>query len=172
MPPYGVGQVLGEEAVKAMHDHGRVVLVYMAVNSVQSRAVLDGFRQTIAQHKNISLADIKNFKPSETIIGTLAFSQLAEVVNEYSNVDVIVSLLGVKSFTEANMAALPKPCPKLVVMDWNPEDVQRGMNAGLIKAAVMTRRLTAMPSDHPKTAHEWFDRYYDLVTPESGGKSK
>jgi len=172
MPPFGVGQVLAEEAAKAMHDKGRVVIVCMPMTSVRGLAEIDGFQRTLGQHKNIKVTATNTFKPSETAIGQLSFQQFAAVVNTNSNADVIVSFLGVTSFTDAQIATLPNPPPKLVVMDWNPNDVQRGMKAGLVKAAVMSRRLTGMPSDHPKTPHQWFDRYYDLVTPESSGNSQ
>jgi hypothetical protein len=169
MPPYAVGQVLAEQAAKATGDKGRLAMVWMPINSVRGQAELAGFQETIALHKHITLTATNLFKPSETAFGSMSFQQLAAVVNEDTNVDVIVSFLGVTSFTDAQMATLPNPSPKLVVMDWNPGDVQRGMKAGLVKAAVMSRRLTGIPSDHPKTPHQWFDRYYDLVTPESSG---
>ena len=167
MPPYGVGQVLAEQATKALGDKGRVALVCMPMISVGGRAELAGFLETLARHKHVSLVATNLFKPSETAIGHLSFQQFTAVVNEDSNADMIVSFLGVTSFTDAQIATLPSPAPKLVVMDWSPGDVQRGMKAGLVKAAVMSRRLTAVPSDHPKTPLQWFDRYFDLVTPES-----
>ncbi len=172
MPPYGIGQVLAEQAAKAIGDKGRVALVCMSMNSVGGRAELAGFQETLARHKRITLAVTNLFRSSETAIGHLSFQQFAAVVNEDSNADVIVSFLGVTSFTDAQMATLPNPAPKLVVMGWNPGDVQRGMKAGLVKGAVAIRRLTAMPSDHPKTPLQWFDRYYDLVTPESSGNAQ
>ncbi len=169
MPPYGIGQVLAEQAAKAMGDKGRVALVCMSMNSNGGRAELAGFQETLARHSHIKLANTNLFKSSDTAIGQLSFQQFAAVVKEDASVDVIVSLLGVSSFTDADIANLPPKCPALVVMDWNPHFVERGMKAGLIKAAVMSRRLTALPSDHPQTPHQWFDRYYDLVTPESSG---
>lgn len=169
MPPYGVGSVLAEEAAKAVHDKGQVVLVCMPMGSVRGLAEMEGFQKTIAQHKNVHLVATNSFSPSETAIGCLTFQQFAAVVNSNSNADAIVSFLGVTSFTDTQISTLPKSCPKLVVMDWNPGDVERGMKAGLVKAAVMSRRLTGIPSDHPKTPHQWFDRYYDLITPESRG---
>ena len=172
MPPYGVGQVLAEAAAKAVHEKGRVVIICMPMTSVRGLAQMHGFQETLALHKNIKTVATNNFNPSETAIGCLSFEQFAAVVNKDSNADVIVSFLGVTSFSEAQIATLPKPSPKLVVMDWNPRDVQRGMKAGLVEAAVMSRRLTGIPSDHPKTPHQWFDRYYDLVTPESSGNSQ
>ena len=167
MPPYAVGLVLAEQAAKTVHDNGRVVMICMPMDSVRGQAELEGFKQTLAQHKNVMLVGTNIFKRADTVVGCLTFPQFAEVMNENSNADVIVSFLGVTSFTDAQIATLPKNTPKLVVMDWNSGDVDRGMNAGLVKAAVMTRRLSALPTNHPKSPLQWFDRYYDLVTPES-----
>jgi hypothetical protein len=172
MPPYGIGQVLAEQAAKAMGDKGRVALVCMSMNSIGGRAELAGFQETLARHNHIKLAITNLFKSSETAIGQLSFKQFSAVVNDDADVDVIVFLLGVGSFTDAEIATLPPKCPAFVVMDWNPVFVQRGMKAGIVKAAVMSRRLTALPSDHPNTPHQWFDRYYDLVTPDSIGASQ
>jgi hypothetical protein len=168
-PAYAVGQVLAEQAAIATGDKGRLAMVWMPINSVRGQAELAGFLETMKLHKHITLTATNLFKASETAFGSMSFQQLAAVVNKDTNVDVIVSFLGVTSFTDAQIATLPTPSPKLVVMNWNPEDVQRGMKAGLVKAAVMSRRLTGIPSDHPKTPQQWFDRYYDLVMPESSG---
>ena len=172
MPPYAVGQVLAEQAVKAINDKGRVALVCMPSGAMRSQAEMEGLQQTLRNHKNITIVRTNNFKPTETSIGCLSFEQFATIMNKNSDADVIVSFLGITSFTDAQIATLPNPAPKLVVKDWNPREVQRGMKAGLVKAAVMSRRLTGIPSDNPKTPHQWFDRYYDLVTPESNGTSQ
>lgn len=168
MPPYGVGVVLAQEAAETMQNTGRVAIICLPVSSAPSKAQMEGLQRTLARHKNIKVVVTNYFNFSETALGRLSFRQLAAVINQDSNVDVIVSFLGVTSFTSAQIATLPTPSPKLVVMDWNPQAVQQGMQAGLVKAAVMARRLTAVPTDHPKTPHQWFDRYYNLVTPESG----
>ena len=47
MPPYGVGLVLAEEAAKAAHDAGRVVLVCMPMSSVRGVAEMEGFQKSI-----------------------------------------------------------------------------------------------------------------------------
>jgi ABC-type sugar transport system substrate-binding protein len=166
MPQTGVGQVLAEQAAKAMNDKGRVAVVCMPTGSVESQAQLQGFQRTLGKHKNITIAATTTFKPTEAASGKLNFQQFAQVINEHPNADVIVSFLGVTSFTDAQIASLPQPSPKLVVMDWDAGDIQRGMRAGLVKAAVTSRRLTALPTDDPKTPLQWFGRYYDLVTPQ------
>ena len=168
LPPTGMGQVLAEEAAKALPKGGQVVLVSMSGGTAEDQAKLEGFNRTLGKQGKIKVIATKEFKLNEVGMGDgrIKFEQFAAVVNEHSNADVIVSFLGVNSFTEAQMASLPKPCPQFVVANWKPEDVRRGMNAGLVKAAVMNRVLRSLPTDDPKTPIQWFDRYYDLVTPD------
>ena len=166
MPHAGVGQVLAEQAARAVNDQGRVALVYMESASVESQAQIDSFQRTLGKHKNIKLVATKTFKPMETQTGNISFQKFTEVISEYSNANVIVCCVGVTSLTDAQLEALKKSSPKLVVMNWNRGHVERGMNAGLVLAAVSSRWLTSLPTDHPKTPLQWFDRYYDLVTPQ------
>ena len=163
LPSFGVGQVLAEEAARALKDNGRVVLVNMPLGSVECKSQLEGFQKTLRRHAHVSLIGTRNFDVAETPAGRISFPQMAAVMKDYPNADVIVSFLPVTSITDAQLATLPKPAPKLIVKDWNRDDINRGMNAGLVVAAVSTRRLTSLPSDHPKTPRQWFDRYYDLV---------
>ena len=172
MPGYGMGQVLAEAAAKITHDQGRVVLACQPSNLASSEAEMEGFQQSLAKHSQLKLTATRTFKPDETAMGKLPFAKFSALINENPSAEVIVCMLGILSFTDAQIASLPQPCPKLVVVDWNPADVQRGLNAGLIKAAVMSRQLTAMPTDDPKTPREWFDRYYTVMSAESGGNSK
>lgn len=166
MPHAGVGQVLAEQAARAVDDKGRVALVYMESASVESQAQMDSFQRTLGQHKDIKIVATKTFKPTETRMGSITFQKFTEVVSEYSNAGVIVCCVGVTSLTDEQLATLQKTTPKLVVMNWNRGHVERGMRAGLVQAAVSTRMLTSLPTDNPKTPLEWFDRYYNLVTPE------
>ena len=172
MPGYGIGQVLAEAAAKATHEQGRVVLACQPSNLDSSVAEMEGFQKTLSKHSQLKLTATRTFKPEETSMGKLSFAQFAALVNENASVEVIVCMLGITSFTDAQIASLSQPCPKLVVVDWNPADVQRGLNAGLIKAAVMTRELTSLPTDNPKTPREWFDRYYTVVSAQPGGNNK
>jgi len=163
LPFFGVGEVLANETVRVAHDKGRVVLVNLPMDSVNSTSQLQGFQETLAGHHQITLVATKNIALRETDFGKISFPQLAAIINDYSNADVIVIFPALTSLSDAQLQTLPKPSPKLVVMDWSMGDLSRAANAGLVAAAVSTRRLTALPSDHPRTPRQWFDRYYNLV---------
>lgn len=166
LPHAGVGQVLAEQAAKALNDKGRVALVYMDSTSVETRAQIESFQRTLGKHKGIKLVATRTFKPMETQMGSIPFQKFADLVAEFSNLNAIVCCVGIIALSDAQLEALKKTSPKLVVMNWSRGDVERGMKAGLVQAAVSTRTLTSLPTGNPKTPLQWFDRYYNLVTPE------
>ena len=163
LPFFGVGEVLANEAARVAHDKGRVVLVNLPMDSVNSQSQLQGFQETLAGHHHLTLVATKNIDLHDTTMGKINVAQLTAIINDYSNADVIVIFPPLTSLSDAQLQTLPKPAPKLIVMDWSMGDLNLAANAGLVAAAVSTRQLTSLPSDHPRTPRQWFDRYYDLV---------
>ena len=163
LPPYGLGQAFAEATAKAANDQGQVVLICLPTDSVQFRAQLEGFQKTLSRHKGIKLASIKNLGPKEVGTGSIPFKRFAELVQEQTQADVIVSFEPASSFSDELIKQLPQPCPKLVVMGLNAQQVRLGMNSGVVKAAIIPRQNSSLPSDDIKTARQWFDYYYELV---------
>ena len=97
MPHAGVGQVLAEQAAKAVNDKGLVALVYMESASVESQAQMDSFQRTLGKHKDIKIVATKTFKPTETQMGNITFQKFTDLVSEYSNANVLVCCVGVTS---------------------------------------------------------------------------
>jgi hypothetical protein len=167
MPYIGLGQVLAKEAANQLHGkEGRVVVVCMPTASVGSQAQLGGLQRALGQYRNITVT-MDAFKTDQVgAMDTISFQQFEELVSENANADVIISFLKVAPFSDAQITQLPHPCPKLIVVRWGHEAVQRGMSASLVVAAVMERRWNSSPSQ-PKTPRQWFDGRYQLITPQS-----
>ncbi|MEI6075259.1 MAG: hypothetical protein WCS94_06780 [Verrucomicrobiota bacterium] len=166
MPAQGIGQVLAEQVALAADDQGPVAFAFTSAGPIEEQAELEAFKKTLAQHKNITLMDCKVIKLSETSVGSLPFDQFATFIKEHSKAKAIVFALGITSFTEDQIATLPKPTPKLIVVDWNPQYLDRAIKLGLVKAAIRSRHLTALPETTPKTPRQWFDYYCEVVTPQ------
>ena len=160
----GLGQVLAEQAVAAIHGNGRVALIYMSAGGTQDNAMLTAFKKGIGSQKNVTLIDIKSIRPGETAMGSLTFNQFAGILNQYSGADVIVLNLGITSLSAGQINSLPAPIPKLVVTDWKPDDAKRAMEAGWVKAAISPRHLSSLPTEKCVTPRQWFDNYYILTT--------
>ncbi len=168
MPYIGLGQVLAEQAAEVLlGKEGRVVVVCMPTATAGSQAQLEGLRRALGQQRNMKIT-MDAFKAGDVgPMDTISFQQFATVVSANANADVIISFLRVAPFTDAQIAQLPHPAPKLIVVRWEPAAVQRGMSAGLVAAAVMARRWNES-SAQPKDPRQWFDGRYQLVTPGSG----
>ncbi len=174
MPASGLGLVLAEQTAKALPDGGKVVIISCPMPTDEHRATMDGLKQELVKHKNISIATSKEIPQQDLwrTMGRLTFDQFAAALRESATADAVVSLIGVTSFTDAQIQQLPKPMPKLIVADWSQPDVQRGLNAGVVVAGISLRQLGALPTDNPKTPREWFDRYYTLTTTDTSARGR
>ena len=165
LPPYGLGQVLAEAAAQAASDEGSLILICLPNRSVQFQSQMAGFQKGLHQHRKVLLSQVSNLDLNQVDMNScIPFQKFASLVREHADAKVIVSFLPVSSFTEAQIQQLPQPCPALVVMGLNRPDVRRGLDSGTIKAAVLRRSLDQLPSEDIKTARQWFDYYYELVT--------
>ncbi len=167
MPYIGLGQVLAQQAANQLHrKEGRVVVVCMPTASVGSQAQLGGLQRALGQYRNITVT-MDAFKTDQVgAMDTISFQQFEALVRQNANADVIISFLKVAPFTEVQITQLPRPCPKLIVVRWGHEAVQRGMSAGLVVAAAMERRWISSSSP-PKNPRQWFDQHYQWITSES-----
>ena len=161
LPPYGLGQVLAEAAAKAAHYQGRFVVICQPDDSNQFHAQWEGFESGLKAYHGIRLVKIQNLSMS---MGRISFQKFAEVVQENAQVDFIISFLPIATFTDEEIRSLPSPCPGVVLVGLNSTDVRRGMEAGIVKAAVLPRELDQLPGSDIKTARQWFDYYYELKT--------
>lgn len=167
LPAIGMGQMLADEVVRELPSaSGRVVVLCRAATSAQDQATLEAFRKALRQHKQLTIS-LKTV-PNEDV-GVMEYISLqtfAEATRT-APADVIVTFFQVKSFADASAAQLPQPFPKLIAVRWDMRDLLRGMQSGRVSAGVATRILSSLPTGHPKNPREWFDRYYELVTPQT-----
>ena len=165
-PPAGLGQVVAEQAAKAISEQGEVLVLDWPGDSVDSQSQRAAFKRQMETYKNIKVS-YRDFEKREvSMTGAISFDQFAAEISKHPNAAAVISFLGINSFSDAQIASLPKPCPKLVVSGWHERTVRNGLNKGVIAVAVMCRELTELPTNTPKTPRQWFDRYNYLLTPQ------
>lgn len=173
-PCIGLGQVLAREAARELGGQGgHVVVIYMPTASAQSQATLESLKHALGQTRGITVG-VKEFKTDEVgAMDMISFKQFAAVMNECADAKVIISFLGVNQpLTSIQIAQLPQPLSKLIVVRWNPAEAKRGLASGLVSAAVLSRVGSSLPAGHPETPIQWFDHYYQLITLESNMSTK
>jgi len=93
------------------------------------------------------------------------------VQEHYPQAAALVSFVGSPQLSAEDIRALPSPRPKLVVVRLaEVETAKPLLQQGVLDGAVLPQ-TGAPPSNHqPKTAREWFDKYYLFATPANVGQ--
>jgi hypothetical protein len=165
LPSSGLGQVVAEETIRVLAGKGEVVVVYLPVESVESRAKIKGFTRTIEASDGVRVSSTEILKPEDVqSMGRLTFEHFLRIVRNHSDADAIVMFRGVTPFHAGKVKKLADPLPKLIVAGWNPRHIHAGFDAGVIHAGISAREFRTLPTDDPKTPLEWFDRYYEVST--------
>ena len=165
-PPAGVGQVVAEQTAKAIGEQGEILVLDCPNDSVDSKALRSAFASQIKSYKNIKVSYRDLDRSEVNMMVAISFDQLATELDKHPNLAAVVSFVGIESFSDAQIASLPSPNPKFVVVGWQAREVRSGFNKGVIAAAVLGREITSLPTDSPKTSKQWFDRYNYVLTPQ------
>jgi len=87
------------------------------------------------------------------------------VLEQYPQVGAIVSFIGSPQLSAENIRTLPATRPKLVVVRFaEPETAQPLLEQGVLDGAVLPQDQPPTSGGPPKTAREWFNKYYLFST--------
>src|SRR5262249_18991285 len=133
---------------------------------------IQAFQNTMKQAGVRAQTETYMVESSDPKFGTgrgLSSGLLLKIFNKYQHAGVIVSLIGVPRLTEEQIQQLPKSRPKLIVEVLSQDRRLKMLGGGLLQAAIVSRFVFPAPGPkHPHTPREWFDRYFQIVTPANG----
>lgn len=166
------GEVVAEEVAKLLNHRGRIIVI-TADTATLSQPILTtqwkSFQRALKRSPAITLLATEPVPPrdptgpSQYSLPTGWFTQIIE---RYADVDAIVSLVGVPVLSEAEFQRLPQRRPQIVAAAVFGMNLQQPLKQGLVQLAIVPRYEAAPASTtKPKTPREWFDRYYQIVTP-------
>jgi len=90
------------------------------------------------------------------------------MLERYPQAGVLVSFVGAPRLSAENIRELPARRPKLVVVRGGDAKITRKLlEQGVVDGAVLPRAEPPSSDRPPKTAREWFDKYYLFITPET-----
>ena len=161
LPGYGLGQALAETASTVLNNQGRLVVVYAPADTVEVKSQWEGFKNTIKKHGGMRIIKVYNLKTD--ISGYVEPQSFLDMVKEQDQSDLIVSFLPVAPATQKQVSEASSRIPKMLVVglthdDGNPE---RCAASGL-KAIIVPRIPTSLPSENMKSAKDWFDYYFEI----------
>jgi hypothetical protein len=153
----------------------RVVVIMPDVQGKNARFIRDqlkAFRNTLQEGGLVSLAGVWNLSPDTGGDHGLTSDLLHRVLAEYNDAAAIVSFVGAPRFTQAHRAGWTPGKPHLIVVDFDPDTVSlRGLLASNIVAAVIIPKSAKQedPLTAKSSADEWFNRHFQVVTPDKLG---
>jgi hypothetical protein len=126
LDPYeALGARAAAETATLLRQNGRVLILAADLNSPVIAAEVGQFQKSLRKHPGLSVAAVE-------IIATdpLHSAQFVELFKKHAGVDAVVSFFGFPVFTDAEMAALPQPLPKIAAILVGDDGARRLFAAG------------------------------------------
>jgi len=159
------GTVLAEETVKAIDDHGRLVLV---IDRDDPSVV--AFLDELKKHGSISLITTEIALPDPQERRHCSSATFKRLLDQYAQADAIVFGNGLPEWSTV-AAALPEHSVKIIALDNDEAFHLRAHYSGYFAkgflSALIAHRADAKPSDPHRAPLEWFDQHYQVYTPEN-----
>jgi hypothetical protein len=174
----GLGQVAGEETAKFLGP-GKTVAVVRHGDEIKSpplkkmqaafiKALQDGSVSVTAE-VGLEMDDSAPEVMMLDMVG-LPLDEYIRIGEEYSSVDAIVSMVGGPYASEDELDEMPDSLPPLIISHGSDLRMSSGVlfDRGIVIMAIMPRFDLQEGAD-PQTDREWFDTYFQVVTPETAG---
>ncbi len=167
----GVGMVLADQTAKLLDHKGQIVVITIHSRQFpELRMQLSAFEKTLKSSGAISIQHVEDVAAKDPKYGIgrgLSAARLLKTVAKYPTADAIVSFIGVPNFTPAEVDEFSKVHPKFIAEVRSQERTLRFLDKGVLQLAVVSRFTFPAPgaTKHPHKPSEWFDRYFQVVTP-------
>ena len=175
---YGIGQVVALETIAAVRDHGQIVAVIDGTFTMAGAAHADEwqeFQRELEKHPGVSLSATKSVEIDLNDTSTGCSSQdFKKLMEEYSDVDAIVFFISLPEWKwlQQHQLTPQRLPPNVIVVDEGMLPSQGHYTeyfaSSYVSKLIATRRDAppALPGA-PKTPREWFDKYYQIYTPQN-----
>lgn len=167
-----VGQVLADETARVTGRPAKIVVVTVNVpNAAELKVQLDAFQKELKHLGNITITDKvvldAGDNPKYRAGAGLSAKHLLKIVRKHATADAIVSFVGIPELSDQDLAQAKK-LPKLVAETHSPEKLVKLLDTKVLVAAIVPRFEFPAPGPRkPHTSREWFDRNFQVITPDS-----
>lgn len=164
-----IGQVMAEETARLLERKGKVVIVSMETANVpELKTQLQAFDKALHRVSGITVVERYDLDPEDKPkygTGTgLSAGRFLRIVKKSAKADVIVSFVGVPRLSDEEIGTLER-MPKFVAETKERDKLSKLFEKKILQVAVVPRfEFPAPVSEKPRTAREWFDKYFQIVT--------
>jgi hypothetical protein len=165
-----IGQVLAEEAFKALGSKGHVVSIAIDTKEwPELKIQMDAFKAAL---KKLGQYEVREYEldtkdqPKYGLGSGLSGRRYVRTVKKNEKADLFVSFVGAPKLTSEEVAELGTK-PKLIVESRSGENLYGLFQDKLVVAAVVSRfQFPAPAPEKPHTPNEWFVKRYQVLTPD------
>lgn len=171
LPHLGLGQQLGQEALKARGPGGRIILITRDTVIFRNPAIeaqKSALVRTLAQAGTaLAATNIITVDPLRLV--AVPSGDFLQILRKASEADVIVSLLGPPVLTPAQLDKLGEKRPKVIAVCSGAMprqvDLRRLFDHRLLHVAIISRPApTPAPAPPATQPQPWFDHLFEVVT--------
>jgi len=170
----GIGEVMAEETHKLLDRKGKVRLVAIDPGTApELRTQLETFRETLGKLGGIVIKDTvlldTEDKPRYGAGRGLSARRFVRIAKKSADVDGIVSFVGAPNLSESDLAELKNTgLPKFIAESGSAAKLKRLFDKKVLQVAIVRRYQFPAPNkDEPRTAREWFEKRFQIVTADS-----
>ncbi len=175
-PSAAVGAVLAEEVGRLLGGRGTVVVISRQAPTDgpnADRERIDAFASALKRRATLRLAATEWLPrpPLGTMdLGVVAPHQFVAALEKHPGANAFLVLAGLPPFSQPLAEKLTVRSVKLLAVCGYSADVRRWLESKALAVAIVPR-FDDPPAGTPapKTAKDWLDREYQLVTPETIG---
>ena len=177
-PSHSVGEVLAGELVRMLGGTGKVVLIGRSTSRDGGDASSEQIASLLASLKSRASGSLAatEWLPRAPIgtmdLGGIAPEQFVDLIDKNKDANAFVVFAGLPPFSQELAAKLAARSIKLLAVCGYNANVRHWLEARALSVAVVPRTDDALSgASPPKTAADWFDREFQMLTPENVGRS-
>jgi hypothetical protein len=165
-----IGQVLAEQAFKALGSKGRIVSIAIDTKEwPELKIQLEAFKAALNKFGQFEIREYEldtKDQPKYGLGSGLSGRRYVRTVKKNDKADLFVSFVGAPKLTSEEVAELGNK-PKLIVESRSGDNLYGLFQDKLVIAAVVSRfQFPAPAPEKPHTPEEWFVKRYQVLTPE------
>ena len=177
-PSAAVGEILAEECARLAGENGELVLIARAPDGNESDSNSERIAsfQTAMKHRKAPQRVAVEWLPrpprGQMDMGGVNEEQLAALVDQHPKASVFLILVGLPEFKAETLQKFAGRGLKLVTVCGYSANLKRLLESKAVALAVVPR-FSEVPAATPaaKTAKDWFDREFEILTPETVGRA-
>jgi hypothetical protein len=167
-----VGRVMAEETARVVGHLGKVVIVTADLpDAPELKIQVAAFEKHLKLLGGISVknkivmdvGDNLKYRPG----AGLSAKHFLKIARKNSSADAVVSFVGAPELTDSDLQQL-KSMPKVIAETRSPEKLLNLLDKKILVAAIVPRFEFPAPGPRkPQTPRQWFDRYFQVLDPQS-----